>query len=109
MGDTIHFTAAAGQDCHSSLSIPNLNQKEIIYPNAFTPNHDDINDEFLLPPINCEGSITIHIYDKWGSILQSHQQKCADSMIDRKSTRLNSSHVAMSCAVFCLKNKNLLF
>src|SRR5207253_10702106 len=25
---------------------------------------------------------------------------------DRKSTRLNSSHVAISYAVFCLKNKN---
>src|SRR5690625_5998276 len=25
---------------------------------------------------------------------------------DRKSTRLNSSHVAISCAVFCLKKKN---
>src|SRR5439155_3478538 len=25
--------------------------------------------------------------------------------VDRKSTRLNSSHVAMSYAVFCLKNK----
>src|SRR5690625_6744351 len=27
---------------------------------------------------------------------------------DRKSTRLNSSHVAISYAVFCLKKKNLL-
>src|SRR5690625_6321608 len=27
--------------------------------------------------------------------------------IDRKSTRLNSSHVAISYAVFCLKKKNL--
>src|SRR5690625_5759323 len=26
--------------------------------------------------------------------------------LDRKSTRLNSSHVAISYAVFCLKNKN---
>src|SRR5690625_5349198 len=26
---------------------------------------------------------------------------------DRKSTRLNSSHVAISYAVFCLKNKNV--
>src|SRR5690625_6660855 len=26
---------------------------------------------------------------------------------DRKSTRLNSSHVAISYAVFCLKNKNI--
>src|SRR5690606_39665769 len=28
---------------------------------------------------------------------------------DRKSTRLNSSHVKTSYAVFCLKKKNLLF
>src|SRR5437870_11448594 len=30
----------------------------------------------------------------------------ADSVRDRKSTRLNSSHVAISYAVFCLKKKN---
>src|SRR5690625_5864775 len=29
-----------------------------------------------------------------------------DSLTDRKSTRLNSSHVAISYAVFCLKKKN---
>src|SRR5437660_2249420 len=28
------------------------------------------------------------------------------SLTDRKSTRLNSSHVAISYAVFCLKKKN---
>src|SRR5437870_8508238 len=28
--------------------------------------------------------------------------------LDRKSTRLNSSHVAISYAVFCLKKKNIL-
>src|SRR5437870_8130031 len=28
--------------------------------------------------------------------------------IDRKSTRLNSSHVAISYAVFCLKKKNMV-
>src|SRR5437660_2606608 len=28
---------------------------------------------------------------------------------DRKSTRLNSSHVAISYAVFCLKKKNITF
>src|SRR5699024_11370313 len=28
--------------------------------------------------------------------------------IDRKSTRLNSSHVSISYAVFCLKKKNVL-
>src|SRR5690625_6520657 len=29
-----------------------------------------------------------------------------DHEVDRKSTRLNSSHVAISYAVFCLKKKN---
>src|SRR5437868_12702746 len=29
--------------------------------------------------------------------------------IDRKSTRLNSSHVSISYAVFCLKKKNNIF
>src|SRR5690625_6939302 len=30
-----------------------------------------------------------------------------NSRADRKSTRLNSSHVAISYAVFCLKKKNM--
>src|SRR5690625_5736097 len=29
-------------------------------------------------------------------------------LTDRKSTRLNSSHVAISYAVFCLKKKNII-
>src|SRR5690625_5940018 len=31
-----------------------------------------------------------------------------DALIDRKSTRLNSSHVAISYAVFCLKKKKYI-
>src|SRR5699024_12619771 len=30
-----------------------------------------------------------------------------EKVIDRKSTRLNSSHVSISYAVFCLKKKNI--
>src|SRR5690606_15453889 len=37
------------------------------------------------------------IYDQFVSLLRS---------LDRKSTRLNSSHVKISYAVFCLKKKN---
>src|SRR5690606_41665208 len=33
---------------------------------------------------------------------------CIRTLIDRKSTRLNSSHVKISYAVFCLKKKNKL-
>src|SRR5699024_12368505 len=37
-------------------------------------------------------------YSAWQLIQRSHA--------DRKSTRLNSSHVSISYAVFCLKKKN---
>src|SRR5690554_7192906 len=32
----------------------------------------------------------------------------ADVLVDRKSTRLNSSHVRISYAVFCLKKKTIV-
>src|SRR5947208_12554421 len=35
-----------------------------------------------------------------------HQSPAAAPKIDRKSTRLNSSHQIISYAVFCLKKKN---
>src|SRR5690625_4433719 len=35
------------------------------------------------------------------------KQTKRDPTLDRKSTRLNSSHVAISYAVFCLKKKNI--
>src|SRR5256885_7904835 len=36
----------------------------------------------------------------------SHTKPSSGSMEDRKSTRLNSSHLVISYAVFCLKKKN---
>src|SRR5437773_6062103 len=33
-------------------------------------------------------------------------QSSIETMADRKSTRLNSSHITISYAVFCLKKKN---
>src|SRR5690554_7137692 len=33
--------------------------------------------------------------------------RAEDAGVDRKSTRLNSSHVRISYAVFCLKKKNI--
>src|SRR5438034_3058060 len=35
----------------------------------------------------------------------SHSQASGDPILDRKSTRLNSSHTVISYAVFCLKKK----
>src|SRR5258705_6543337 len=36
----------------------------------------------------------------------AHPQQLVDALVDRKSTRLNSSHLGISYAVFCLKKKN---
>src|SRR5690606_39923797 len=49
---------------------------------------------------------------KAGLFIQSQVPEHAElhlllSMVDRKSTRLNSSHVKISYAVFCLKKKSL--
>src|SRR5260221_6462321 len=43
--------------------------------------------------------------DEWG-IYTSNDRCTIDVYIDRKSTRLNSSHTVISYAVFCLKKKN---
>src|SRR5437868_5447321 len=68
------------------------------------------------------GSVTRSVRQHWVMLLhlrilrdvdQSHQRSdpqspCggeSDSSKDRKSTRLNSSHVSISYAVFCLKKK----
>src|SRR5207253_7903283 len=45
---------------------------------------------------------SFHVLDQGGDIANALP---ADSGGDRKSTRLNSSHVAISYAVFCLKKK----
>src|SRR5690606_40565400 len=39
--------------------------------------------------------------------VRSAVRRAADLLSDRKSTRLNSSHVKISYAVFCLKKKKL--
>src|SRR5437773_8750750 len=55
-----------------------------------------------------KGSIDMHFHmDPPGpnSIPGNEQADIAKVRIDRKSTRLNSSHITISYAVFCLKKK----
>src|ERR1035441_10980152 len=41
------------------------------------------------------------------SLLRVGPPQCSASVRDRKSTRLNSSHLGISYAVFCLKKKKI--
>src|SRR5699024_12409285 len=45
------------------------------------------------------------LYRPLSCVLLNHRQTNGSVAIDRKSTRLNSSHVSISYAVFCLKKK----
>src|SRR2546426_3152155 len=40
---------------------------------------------------------------------QTHSRAARDAALDRKSTRLNSSHLVISYAVFCLKKKKIIY
>src|SRR5439155_5176048 len=73
---------------------------------------------YLLKPMNCPHHIQIYKAEprsyrdlpvrlaEFGTVYRYEQTGELLGMIrDRKSTRLNSSHVAISYAVFCLKKK----
>src|SRR5690606_40012448 len=58
----------------------------------------------LSPPTKLLWSI-IQMFD---CKIQIRSQECKNLFKDRKSTRLNSSHVKISYAVFCLKKKTTI-
>src|SRR5437870_8065395 len=70
-----------------------------------TPDGNPVSDILLFTPIILlmEGALLVaRRYDKQQP---AESQKLGVDFLDRKSTRLNSSHVAISYAVFCLKKK----
>src|SRR5690625_7043526 len=80
----------------------------------YAPYEETENGIVYEKPIAIPGAVTLTLTPR-GELSEFH----ADNMIyysaaandgydgtDRKSTRLNSSHVAISYAVFCLKKKN---
>src|SRR5690625_7092025 len=66
--------------------------------------------EIFLPAIGLSGDTTVaDLPARLASLAKPELPAYADQVVvvvqDRKSTRLNSSHVAISYAVFCLKKK----
>src|SRR5690625_5389875 len=59
----------------------------------------------LLLTATCADDFLGNVIRSLGVLLKLHAVGCT---ADRKSTRLNSSHVAISYAVFCLKKKRVM-
>src|SRR5207253_9367354 len=58
-----------------------------------------------IPP-HTRGAARVDAELAWQALGRQRNTPVAILRLDRKSTRLNSSHVAISYAVFCLKKKN---
>src|SRR5207249_8669882 len=76
-------------------------------PVVFLPRHDK---GHRLPPSDINYRANIDVLKRAGVTDLVSLSACGsfkeESETDRKSTRLNSSHVSISYAVFCLKKKN---
>src|SRR5690625_6767694 len=67
----------------------------------YIKNHVFLDDDIMFPHITRPAVQIGKFQNAYEEVNQPYMDK------DRKSTRLNSSHVAISYAVFCLKKKNL--
>src|SRR5439155_17841099 len=75
---------------------------------ARAPGDDEPLDERALPGLAREAPVerAVDLERRARLSLVDHARSWHVPTSDRKSTRLNSSHVAISYAVFCLKKKN---
>src|SRR5690606_40249595 len=66
--------------------------------------------DFMSAPVQASQAAFDDSFNAWQQDINQFVQRAGESSrmsyhIDRKSTRLNSSHVKISYAVFCLKKK----
>src|SRR5690625_5614197 len=73
------------------------------------PNVDEATVNFTAAKVTIQGDISIEQIESAGAFdgikVKQNDFSKDSKQADRKSTRLNSSHVAISYAVFCLKKK----
>src|SRR5690625_3049818 len=75
----------------------------VLYPGATSPLANPGDIDFV---VFREGTEGLYV-GNGGSMRTGTNQEIANETSDRKSTRLNSSHVASSYAVYCLKKKTI--
>src|SRR5207253_11228381 len=83
-------------------------QKSTLFPYTTLFRSDEVGaleEDFdrIVAQLNASGD---DVNARWQGEQMKKLQAESTVVVDRKSTRLNSSHVAISYAVFCLKKKN---
>ena len=75
------------------------------YLNTMSKFHNYSANNIQLIEMQCPGAMYVAGYKAWQKNFERHVNKGERGIriLDRKSTRLNSSHQAISYAVFCLK------
>src|SRR5947199_2077983 len=84
-----------------------------IYQSSFWEQYRHVNQIFcdsLMEVLDTNDVVWIHDYHLMllPSLLKAHRPQLSIGFLDRKSTRLNSSHLGISYAVFCLKKKKII-
>src|SRR5690625_6630968 len=95
-GKNVHFNESDQSFYAKADGLVNFGLKAINIYTVYEVNEDI---SMRTGNIDFNGSVIIH-----GDVPSGFTVKAAGE--DRKSTRLNSSHVAISYAVFCLKKQN---
>jgi len=54
---------------NANISVPAAKRKELLIPNAFTPNNDGQNDIFKIRNMTDERLIDFRVFNRWGTIL----------------------------------------
>src|SRR5699024_11928905 len=100
--DYANLAAADDPECMADLYMDEFGLKKTDFKLDEYGNFDLEAGEPLLTIENKEAEI---MKEMSTSELMDHCNRVLDLFGDRKSTRLNSSHVSISYAVFCLKKK----
>jgi len=69
LGEGVYTVEVFNEHCSASASITIVCPCELWLPNVFTPNGDNINEEYLPVFSSQINKFSMHIYDRWGSLI----------------------------------------
>ncbi len=69
VGENIFIWQKSNGNCPVSSDTIIVIRDNVVIPNAFSPNGDNSNDQFVIKGIESLGTIKLFVYNRWGSIV----------------------------------------